>query len=398
VTFTIREVTPSGYTAPNGSSISSAFTWGQTPNANFALATPFSTTYTGNAFTLRLNSAGTQEQIFTASSATGIPTYAATVGSFSSLAFTGSGASDSLDIDLTNGNPIPTGGVNFTGSGSGSNVVVTGSANNDSVSASNQSITIGATSATFNNVSTINLNLGGGDDTITDNVTSPTFAFAGGSGNDTLNVNAGAVAFDHDAQSDTASLAINVASGASVSFSATQHLAALNLNGGSASVSGANHVLVTSALSITGNGKLDLGGNSMVLASSDPNALANATALLIAGRNGGSWNGAGIITSLPGAQTMIHTLGIASASDALGITGSQLAQWQGQTVGASAVLVRYTIAGDANLDGAITGDDYFRIDSAFTSHASGYANGDFNYSGHIDADDYFIIDSNYNKV
>ena len=48
-----------------------------------------------------------------------------------------------------------------------------------------------------------------------------------------------------------------------------------------------------------------------------------------------------------------------------------------------------------NLDGKINGDDYFRIDSVFATHPTGYANGDLNYSGNVDADDYFIIDSNY---
>ena len=49
--------------------------------------------------------------------------------------------------------------------------------------------------------------------------------------------------------------------------------------------------------------------------------------------------------------------------EALGISGSQTKVWNGQTVDASTVLIRYTLAGDANLDGKIDGDDYFKIDS-----------------------------------
>ena len=55
----------------------------------------------------------------------------------------------------------------------------------------------------------------------------------------------------------------------------------------------------------------------------------------------------------------------------------------------------YTYAGDANLDGAISGDDYFQIDSAFPQGLHGWFNGDFNYDGVINGDDYFAIDSNY---
>ena len=55
----------------------------------------------------------------------------------------------------------------------------------------------------------------------------------------------------------------------------------------------------------------------------------------------------------------------------------------------------YTYCGDANLDGLINGDDYFRIDGGFSQHLTGYENGDFNYDGVINADDYFLIDRNY---
>jgi hypothetical protein len=55
----------------------------------------------------------------------------------------------------------------------------------------------------------------------------------------------------------------------------------------------------------------------------------------------------------------------------------------------------YTYGGDANLDGAITGDDYFQIDSGFPAGAHGWFNGDFNHDGGITGDDYFVIDSNF---
>ena len=71
--------------------------------------------------------------------------------------------------------------------------------------------------------------------------------------------------------------------------------------------------------------------------------------------------------------------------------------FHGESVDGTAVLVKYTFAGDANLDGKINGDDYFAIDSGYAAHASGYANGDFNYDGRIDADDYFLIDANASR-
>jgi hypothetical protein len=67
----------------------------------------------------------------------------------------------------------------------------------------------------------------------------------------------------------------------------------------------------------------------------------------------------------------------------------------GVSVAGGDTLVMYTYAGDANLDGIISGDDYFQIDSAVSQGASGWFNGDFNYDGVVNGDDYFLIDSNF---
>jgi hypothetical protein len=57
--------------------------------------------------------------------------------------------------------------------------------------------------------------------------------------------------------------------------------------------------------------------------------------------------------------------------------------------------VKYTYNGDANLDGRVNADDYFRIDSGFLAQLDDptWRDGDFNYDGTINADDYFLIDS-----
>jgi hypothetical protein len=57
--------------------------------------------------------------------------------------------------------------------------------------------------------------------------------------------------------------------------------------------------------------------------------------------------------------------------------------------------VKYTYAGDANLDGAINGGDYGIIDNFVqVPGAWGYFNGDFNHDGVIDGGDYGILDNN----
>ena len=91
----------------------------------------------------------------------------------------------------------------------------------------------------------------------------------------------------------------------------------------------------------------------------------------------------------------MQTLGYAEAADVLHLTGAQTAGFASTTVDATSILIRYTYSGDADLNGSVNGDDYFRIDAGFASQAGGFANGDFDYSGHVDADDYFLIDTNY---
>ncbi len=118
--------------------------------------------------------------------------------------------------------------------------------------------------------------------------------------------------------------------------------------------------------------------------------------MIKSGRNGGTWDGSGIVTSQTQASTAsgLTTLAVAMAGD---IGKTSLGD---VSVSPADVLVMYTYAGDADLNGGINGDDYFRIDQGYATRNNatpllGYENGDFNYDGRIDADDYFIIDRNY---
>ena len=149
-------------------------------------------------------------------------------------------------------------------------------------------------------------------------------------------------------------------------------------------------------------GQLDVMDNKLITTTPAGTATAGVYAagsvqqMVHDGRNGGGWNGAGIVTSETTAQggAALTTLAVATAGD-VGFGGTKT--FAGQTVNGTDTLVMYTYAGDTNLDGQINGDDYFRVDQGFASAGTmtGYENGDLNYDGRIDADDYFIIDSNY---
>ena len=193
---------------------------------------------------------------------------------------------------------------------------------------------------------------------------------------------------------------------ANVHIVESQTLAGLTIwGGGRVSLEAGNFItLRTPSLSILGSGVLDVTDNDLILDYSGATPIGTAavgvysgfSSLIQRGHNGGSWNGTGgIITSMPDAADGLTTVAIAEASEVLGISPGENGEFNGFTVDGTTLLIKYTYAGDANLDGVISGDDYSVVDfNAGVPNASGYLNGDFNYDGMISGDDYSLIDFN----
>ncbi len=183
---------------------------------------------------------------------------------------------------------------------------------------------------------------------------------------------------------------------------------ALNLTAGKTLQVSSGPLVVGSggSVSIDAGGKLDLTNQSAVFASGAsvstgasatafPTTYTGVSALVASGRNGRAWNGSGIVTSQTDATNSgLTSLGVATAAEVTGIGAAQTTVWAGQTVTGTDTLVKYTYAGDANLDGKIDVLDYGRIDLNVPLGVSGWFNGDFNYDGKIDVLDYGIIDFN----
>jgi len=142
------------------------------------------------------------------------------------------------------------------------------------------------------------------------------------------------------------------------------------------------------SLTITGSGQLDLGNNSLITSTS-PSLVRQ---YLIAGYNGGAWNGTGGISSINAAASSNHTMALGYTSGS-GSVGAGLGLYAGQS------LVKYTIYGDANLDGVVNGSDLnIVLKNYLSTNAVTWDTGDSNYDNKVDISDLNTVLSNYGRT
>jgi hypothetical protein len=224
----------------------------------------------------------------------------------------------------------------------GDTVNVVGTAAAETVAFSNAAITVGGASLAQSNTEALSFDGAGGLDVVTDISTQP------------------------------------------LAFTADQQLASLSLgSGASAKLIAGKHAVYTQSLSLSASAKLDLADGS--LADDDASAYSVVQSLITAGRAGA----AGVVSS--SASGGLTALGYARVSAVFGAGGGVFA---GRSVSPNAVLVKFTYAGDANLDGKIDIADYGLVDYNASLGTTGWFNGDFNDDGKVDVLDYGIIDFN----
>jgi autotransporter-associated beta strand protein len=145
-----------------------------------------------------------------------------------------------------------------------------------------------------------------------------------------------------------------------------------------------------SSLSIAGAGTLDITNNHVIMDYA-PGMQAAADAdirnYLIAGRNGGSWNGTGgIDSSIAAANPAQYAVGYADGADGV-VAGLSAGQ----------IEIKYTLLGDANLDGVVSGDDFSILAGNLGKAVAGWDKGDFLYSGLVNGDDFAALVGNLGR-
>jgi len=209
-------------------------------------------------------------------------------------------------------------------------------------------------------------------------------------------------------------LAVNVGSAAAVAtveFAAPlNQLASLTIGAtGIARVTDSPSVgekaVVATSLGIAAGGVMDLRNNRLIinydaLASSPLSALE---AMVLRGRAGGPpgtlWQGDGITSNTAAAAPGNLAVGIAEATEVMSLTGNQSAAWGTATVDASSVLLRLTLAGDSDLDGAVNLNDLIRLANHYGSSTNQHwSGGDFDYDGAVTLNDLIILANNYGST
>jgi hypothetical protein len=182
--------------------------------------------------------------------------------------------------------------------------------------------------------------------------------------------------------------------------------AALNVNGGTVKIrpggnSNASASNVT-ALTIAGatdawTAKLDLNDNSMVVDYTGSSPFATIQNQLKQGYANGAWTGNGISSAAATAASSTSTrtaLGYAEASE---VFTSFPATFKGQTVDNTSVLIRYTLSGDADLNGTVDTVDFNLLAVSFSQTGKDWYHGDFDFSNTVDTIDFNLLASNFSK-
>jgi len=219
--------------------------------------------------------------------------------------------------------------------------------------------------------------------------------FDGGAGEDQIEVVSGTFTFASDAGALCDALGVHVADGATAVFNATQHLRHLDVDGSATLTQGGAKLLITRGLEVTG--RLNLSDNDLVLdyAEGEANPLRAVEAMIAAAYDFGAWDLPGLYTDMFDAtQRGLTTLAIADPFALFGLGASDTMEFSGITVDGTSVLVKYSYAGDVNLDGLVDGGDYGTLDNWIQfPGTSGYWNGDVNFDGVIDGADYGTLDN-----
>ncbi|HQY89856.1 MAG TPA: hypothetical protein PK402_14475, partial [Tepidisphaeraceae bacterium] len=188
------------------------------------------------------------------------------------------------------------------------------------------------------------------------------FKYAGGAGGDSLVLNGVTQTLSSQTFAGTSSLTLLMLGSSNLTFSGLVNLFRLEMLDGRVTLAdGGTSTLSVNEMSF-GSGTLDLRDNAFVLNYTGLNPFSQVSGAVASGRNGGSWDGTGLTSSLANANNR-RIVGYAMANQAAVTAGL----FVGQPVDSSTVVARYTIVGDLNLDTAVNFTDLLRMSQNYNA-------------------------------
>lgn len=187
-------------------------------------------------------------------------------------------------------------------------------------------------------------------------------------------------------------LGVDQIAGAGTLSVGTGAVARLTGNGGTASS--------VTALSLDGaagawEGTLDIGRSALIIRYGGPSPMATTVDQIKSAR-AAQWVGTGIgssnaFTDPNGAVAVVE------AAALLALSGGDTAHFMGQTVDSASLIIRYTKAGDATLDGVVDFADLVKVAQNYgkATGVGSWSEGDFNYDGVVNFSDLVTVAQNY---
>ncbi|HEY1922492.1 MAG TPA: autotransporter-associated beta strand repeat-containing protein, partial [Tepidisphaeraceae bacterium] len=141
------------------------------------------------------------------------------------------------------------------------------------------------------------------------------------------------------------------------------------------------------SLSITNSGVLDLTNNHLILDYGPSDPIATIRGYLQSGYAGGAWTGLGINSSAAALPANSHyAIGYADGADGV-VVGLPSGQ----------IEIKYTLYGDANLDGVVNGIDFTILVGSLGKSVAAWDKGDFNYDGTVNGEDFTLLVGNLGR-
>jgi autotransporter-associated beta strand protein len=162
----------------------------------------------------------------------------------------------------------------------------------------------------------------------------------------------------------------------------------VSITGGTLQLGASTGLAQLTSLSVSGTGVFDVGNNHFILTYGASDPVQAIVSYLKSGFNNGAWNGPGIISST--AQTLTNGLqyGVGWADGADGVvTGLSSGQ----------IEVKYTLLGDANLDGTVNGSDFSILAANFGTGATNWDQGNFLFSSSVNGSDFSALAANFGQ-